>query len=250
MAATEWSIVGPAFLAGLLVLASHVPLGRQVLARGIIFVDLAVAQAAATGLLAGRHWLDLHGFWPAQLSALGAAFSCVLFLHWLERFGGRVQEALIGGTFVVLASASVLLVASDPHGGEHLSSALSGQILWVDATQLWLLAAAAGISLACGRFFRHPLAAFYVPFSIAITASVQAIGVYLVFASLIFPALAAMRLTGNRARTVALGSGISGYMAGLAASVTLDLPSGPAIVVALAVTAITAHRMARFAEWR
>lgn len=248
MAAAEWGIVGPAFLAGLLVLASHVTLGRQVLARGIIFVDLAVAQAAATGLLAGRHWLDLHGFWPAQLSALAAAFVCVFFLHWLERFGSRVQEALIGGTFVVLASASVLLLASDPHGGEHLSSALSGQILWVDSTQLWLLAGAAAVTLAFGRLFRHPLVAFYLPFSIAITASVQAIGVYLVFASLIFPALGTLRLTGTTATAAALASGVIGYLAGLAASVSLDLPSGPAVVVALAVAAVIVNRVVRFAQ--
>lgn len=248
MATLDWSIIGPALGAGLLVLLSHVPLGRQVLTRGIIFIDLAVAQAAATGLLAGRHWLHLHGFWTTQACALAAALVCVLFLHWLERFGNRIQEAMIGGTFVALASLSMLLLAASPRSGEHLSTSLSGQILWVEATHLWTLAGAALLTLACMRLFRHPLAAFYLPFCLAVTASVQAVGIYLVFASLIFPALAVVRLRANRALTLALITGTLGYLAGLSASLVFDWPSGPAVVVALAVIAVVANRLIAFAD--
>lgn len=240
--------MGPALAAGLLVLFSHVPLGRQVLARGIIFIDLAVAQAAATGLLAGRHWLHLHGFWTTQACALAAALACVLFLHWLERFGNRIQEAMIGGTFVALASLAMLLLAASPRGGEHLSTSLSGQILWVDATHLWTLAGAALLTLVCMRVFRHSLAAFYLPFCLAITASVQAVGIYLVFASLIFPALAVVRLRGIHALAAALVTGTLGYLAGLSASLVFDWPSGPAVVVALALTAVLANRAIGFAD--
>jgi zinc/manganese transport system permease protein len=190
----------------------------------------------------------VDGFWAVQLCALFFAGLCALFLHWLERFGERIQEALIGATFVVLASASVLLLAADPHGGEHLSNALSGQILWVNKTQLMLLAAAAVIALLGRRYLRHPLLAFYIPFAIAITASVQAIGVYLVFASLIFPALAVIRLAGRHATLVGFGCGATGYVAGLSASLLLDLPSGPTLVVVLAITALLVNRWIAFAR--
>lgn len=250
MTAPDWTIMAPALIAGVLVLASHVPLGRQVLARGIIFIDLAVAQAAATGLLAGRHWADLHGFWSTQWCALTAALACVLFLHWLERFGNRIQEAMIGATFVALASVSVLLLASSPQGGEHLSTSLSGQILWVENRHLWTLAGAALMTLIAVKWFRHALLAFYLPFCLAVTASVQAVGVYLVFASLIFPALAVVRLTGTAALGAALVVGALGYLAGLSASLVFDWPSGPAVVVTLALVAVLANRAIGFARPR
>ena len=230
-------ILLPALVAGMLVLASHIPLGRQVLERGIIFIDLAVAQAAATGLIAVNRFAHVESDWMLQAVAIGTALGFAVLLHQLERLGHRVQEALIGATFVVLASASVLLLAHDPHGGEHLNSSLAGQILWVDNAQLAGLAASAIAALAAMALFRHPLLAFYLPFAIAITASVQAVGVYLVFASLIFPALAGYR--SQRPVLLALAAGLSGYLIGLAASLYLDWPSGPAIVTSLALCATT-----------
>lgn len=130
------------------------------------------------------------------------------------------------------------MLANDPHGGEHLSASLAGQILWADTPQLLGLAASAIAALAAMALFRHPLMAFYLPFAIAITASVQAVGVYLVFASLIFPALAAYH--SQRPILIAAAVGIIGYMAGLAASLWLDWPSGPAVVTTLAAAAILA----------
>lgn len=231
-------ILLPAFIAGMLVLASHIPLGRQVLARGIIFIDLAVAQAAATGLLAVRHFAHVETDWLLQAVAIATALGFALLLHQLEKLGQRVQEALIGATFVALACASVLMLANDPHGGEHLNASLAGQILWVDTPQLLGLAASAIAALVAMRAFRHPLLAFYLPFAIAITASVQAVGVYLVFASLIFPALSAWQ--SRSPLLIAAVVGITGYMAGLAASLWLDWPSGPAVVTTLAAAALLA----------
>ena len=231
-------IIMPAFIAGMLVLLSHIPLGRQVLSRGIIFIDLAVAQAAATGLILAHRFSHIEQTALLQAIAVSTALAFAVLLHQLERLGQRIQEALIGGTFVVLACVGILVMANDPHGNEHLNNSLAGQILWVDTTQLIALAVSAAIALAAMRFFRHPLLAFYLPFAIAITASVQAIGVYLVFASLIFPALAAF--AASRPRALAAAVGIAGYFGGLAASVYGDLPSGPAIVVSLALAATVA----------
>lgn len=234
-------IVWPALAAGLLVLLSHVPLGREVLKRGIIFIDLAVAQAAATGALAASQWWHLSSGFGMELAAGVTALLVATFLHELEKRCPQVQEPLIGCTFVVLASLGMVLVATDPHGGEHYTSLLQGEILWSDAHTLWGLGAAALVALACRALFhRHPLFGFYLPFAIAITASVQAVGVYLVFASLILPSIALMRVPGWRGLLLGWLTGAAGYTAGILASLCWDFPTGPAIVIGLAMTAALA----------
>ena len=239
------SILWPALLAGILVLASHVPLGTQVLQRGIIFIDLAVAQAAATGALLANFLLDHPQGWQTEIAAGAAALAMALALHQMERWLPEIQEAVIGGSFVMLACVAILATSHDSHGAEHIGNLLLGQILWVDTTMLIGLAVASALALLAMALFRHPLARFYLPFALAITAAVQAVGVYLVFASLIFPALATLHLQGRRALALALVTGVSGYAVGLAASLWLDLPSGPAVVVALGLLTLAgiSHRL-------
>lgn len=236
------AILGPALIAGALVLLTHVALGRQVLARGIIFIDLAVAQAAATGALLATSLLDHAEPWLQQSCALAAALLMTLFLHELEKRAAAIQEALIGGSFVVLASSAVLVTSQDAHGSEHIQSLLAGQILWVDNAQLWALAASSVVALSGMLLGRHPLWRFYLPFAIAITAAVQAVGVYLVFASLIFPALAVRLLSARKGLLYGYLLGIGAYAAGLLASLRWDLPTGPAIVVSLALVMLVASR--------
>ena len=134
--ALDISILGPAFIAGLLVLATHVPMGQQVLARGIVFIDLAIAQIAGLGVIAadGMGW-EPQGF-AVQIAAVGAALLGSLLLTFTEKRWPEVQEALIGVLFVLAACAGILLLASNPHGGEHLKDLLVGQILWVSYQQL------------------------------------------------------------------------------------------------------------------
>lgn len=238
-AGLEWSILGPALLAGALVLGTHVPLGREVLSRGIIFIDLAIAQIAALGVMvaAAAGWQSA----PAvQLSAATAAVLGALLMSWSERRWPRNQEALIGVAFILAASLGLLVLAHDPHGGEHLQDLLAGQILWVSYPQL----AAAGLAyvllaalwLAVGR--RLGRVGFYLAFALAVTVSVQLVGIYLVFASLILPAIATLRLTGHRQLICAYLLGLGGYTLGLLGSAVADLPSGPLIVCALAVLAV------------
>ena len=105
------------FVVGLLVLSTHVPLGRRVLARGIIFLDLAVAQLAVLGVVAAHAFELAADGWPTQLAAATAALAGAAFLAECERRWPQIQEALIGATFVVAASVAVLLLAGDPHGG-------------------------------------------------------------------------------------------------------------------------------------
>ena len=132
----DLDILLPAFLAGLLVLATHVPLGQQVLARGIVFIDLAIAQVAGLGVIAA----DAVGWepqgWRGQAAACLAALLGALLLTWTEKRWAQVQEALIGVLFVAAASAELLLLAHNPHGGEHLKDLLVGQILWVSPADL------------------------------------------------------------------------------------------------------------------
>ena len=228
------------FAVGVLVLATHVPLGRRVLARGIIFLDLAVAQFAVLGVVAA-HALDLAADgWPTQLAAAGAALAGAALLAACERRWPAIQEALIGSSFVVAASLAVLLLAHDPHGGEHLAGLMSGQVLWAtpaQAAQLAALTLLLGAILAW-RGERLGGLGFYLVFALAITASVQLVGVYLVFASLILPALAVRGLPPRLALPAGWALGALAYAAGLIVSAAGDWPAGPAIVVALAVCAL------------
>lgn len=247
--ALDPSILGWPLLAGLLVLATHVPLGRRVLARGIIFLDLAIAQIAVLGVIAA-HALELapQG-WPTQIAAAAAALTGAALLAICERRWPDIQEALIGSAFVVAASLGVLLLAGDPHGGEHLSELLTGQILWTTPAQVIQIALLYAALLGLWAWRRSTLGGlgFYLVFALAITASVQLVGVYLVFASLILPALAVRQLAPRTGLLAGWLIGMLAYTTGLAASALFDWPAGPAIVVALALTALIAGNALRVA---
>jgi len=237
--ATSFVIIGPAFLAGLLVLATHVPLGREVLKRGIIFLDIAIAQIAALGVVLATA-LDLHESpYAVQLIAVTSALTGALVLHHTERRFPAIQEALIGSVFVLAATGALLLLANNPHGAEHLTDLLSGQILWVSRAQLLALAAVTAAILTIWKLLSTAMRQrfFYPLFAVAITASVQLVGIYLVFSSLIIPALA-MRTTQASPVFKAYVLGAIAFGLGVLASQMLDLPTGPVIVWALAATAV------------
>lgn len=245
VSALDPALLAPPLAAGLLVLATHIPLGRRVLQRGIVFLDLAIAQFAGLGVVAA-HVAGWDAGWRMQGVAFAAALAGASLLAWSDRRWPARQEALIGSSFVVVACLAALLLASDPHGGEALQNLLVGQLLWVNATQL---ATAAALYTAIGLLWRPLLrraAGFYVLFALAITMSVQMVGVYLVFASLILPALATL---GRERRwwPAAFAIGAAGYGSGLAASALTDLPTGPLIVVALAASALLAGQAIRVA---
>jgi zinc/manganese transport system permease protein len=233
--AIDLGILWPAFVAGLLVTATHVPLGMQVLARGIVFIDLAIAQVAGVGVIFAD-WLGLEPQgWAVQGAALSAAVAGALFLTWTEKRWPQVQEAVIGTTFVLGASGALLLLAANPHGAEHLKDLLVGQILWVSWPRLVPVALAYGVILALwfSAAERIGRAGFYLVFAVAVTASVQLVGLYLVFTTLIVPALATHRFE-RRRLAVSYALGAAGYLLGLLASAAFDLPSGAVIVWVLA----------------
>ncbi|MDD3649924.1 metal ABC transporter permease [Immundisolibacter sp.] len=232
--AVDLGLLLPAFAAGLLVLASHVLLGGEVLRRGIIFIDLAIAQFAGLGIVVASALGFEVGGWRMQLAAVLAALAGALLLRALERRAPEHLEALIGVGFVTAACTAIVLMSHDPHAGEHLQELLVGQILWSTWGGLWPLALVTGLVLAAWfglRLKESPLG-FYLLFAVTVTASVQVVGVYLVFASLIVPALAA---GGRPGWAYAIGG--AGYALGLLASALLDLPAGAAIVLALVAVA-------------
>ena len=142
--------------------------------------------------------------------------------------------------FVLAATASILLLADNPHGGEHLKDLLVGQILWVDYRQLVPIALVYGLLLACwfGLGKRMPVIGFYLVFAVAITASVQLVGVYLVFSSLIIPALATRKLSPRHQLPSAWCIGLLAYLCGIGLSMVFYYPTGALIVWAMAVIAI------------
>ena len=230
LAAVDPGILLPPLAAGLLVLASHVPLGGEVLRRGIIFIDLAIAQFAGLGIVVASALGFAVGGWRMQLAAVLAALAGALLLRALERRAPQRLEALIGVGFVTAACAAIVLMSHDPHAGEHLQELLVGQILWTTWSGLWPLALVTASVLVAWFSLRlkdSPLG-FYGLFAVTVTASVQMVGVYLVFASLIVPALAA---AGRPGRAYVIGA--AGYALGLLASGLFDLPAGAAIVLAL-----------------
>jgi zinc/manganese transport system permease protein len=239
--ALDWGILGPALIAGLLVLATHVPLGMQVLDRGIVFIDLAIAQIAGLGVIAADTFGLPEGGVAVQAAAVTAALLGAWLLTWTEKRAAQQQEALIGVMFILAACAGILMLSGNPHGGEHLKDLLVGQILWVDKTQLlWLggLSVVLLAALALGWVERLGRFGFYGVFALAVTASVQLVGVYLVFSSLIIPALATRAHRGKRRIGIAYGLGAAGYAVGLALSALFDLPSGAVIVWTLAACAL------------
>jgi zinc/manganese transport system permease protein len=241
MTSLELSIIVPALCASLLVLSTHVPLGTEVLRRGIIFIDLAIAQVAGLGVIAA----DTMG-WEAQgpmvqIAAVSAALVAAYILHLTDRRWPEIQEALIGVAFVLAATAGILILAGNPHGGEHLKELLVGQVLWVNYQQMLPVAIISVIVLAVWFLLRERLQGFgfYALFAFAVTASVQLVGIYLVFACLIVPALATRHIDRRGVRIICgYGVGIVGCLAGLLLSVVSDLPAGAVMVWCLAVSAL------------
>jgi zinc/manganese transport system permease protein len=150
-----------------------------------------------------------------------------------------VQEAVIGVTFILAANAAILLLAVNPHGAEHLKDLLIGQILWVRSAQLPTIGLLSAAILAAwfGLRGRMGRSGFYLVFACAVTLSVQLVGLYLVFATLIVPALATRRLSRGRL-AACYGLGAAGYAAGLLLSALTDLPTGPLIVCVMALLGV------------
>ncbi len=236
------TLLAPAFCAGVIISLVHVPLGQEVLKRGIIFLDLAVAQFAALGMIAFKVFVRVDeysyiGIYGGLFTGLVTALLCAFSFQYLEKYSGRYQEALIGCAFVLSASLSLLIVGSSPDGGENIKNILEGQILWTDWSDLKLIVPVFLVAFLAWNFLKEKRSILFYPlFAVVIPFSVNLIGVYLVFASLIFPALAVVK-SRNYNLIKGLAISVVAYIFGLGASYIFDWPSGPALVVAFAIIA-------------
>jgi zinc/manganese transport system permease protein len=257
------------FLMCLVLTGIHAYLGIHVIAREVVFVDIALAQIAGLGATAGLLLgLEVDSR-PAYLLALGFTLLGALVLA-LTRSPARTvsQEAVIGVVYAVSAGAAVLLSDRAPHGTEHLRGMLVGSILSVrvdDVVAVALLYAAVGVlHWLCRRPFLlisiDPAAAyregwrvrwwdflFYASFALVVTSSVRIAGVLLVFSYLIVPALAGMLPGGSLARRLltgwAFGAAVS--VMAMVASAVLDLPTGATVVCAFGLALVVWWPLAR-----
>ncbi|MCH7612586.1 MAG: metal ABC transporter permease [Candidatus Marinimicrobia bacterium] len=259
------------FLAILIIAVIHAYLGLHVVKRGVIFVDLAMAQMAALGTTFG-FILGLH---PNQLpiffvglgfTMLGAAIFAIL------KFEKRQvpQEAIIGITYVVSAAMMLLLLSKLAEGAEHIDNLLVGSILFVtpiEVLKIFLPYLVIGFILTLFHQKFSSLSQaytesrhldrkenllnflFYVIFGLVVTLSVKIAGIFLVFSFLIIPAVIAKMFTRNFKSEIILATSFSifGSVTGLWASVILDIPTGASIVVSLGLMLVFAsgYKVAR-----
>ena len=257
-----WEVLAPAFAACLVLTGIHCYLGIHVVMRGVIFVDLALAQIAALGTAAATllHF-DIHSPEAYACSLLFTFFGAAVFA--IGRFKDRrvPQEAIIGIVFAVSSAVAILIISQSPVESDEIESMLVGHLLytdWFDVLKTLLIySGVAALHYALrGRFFAISKSVdaahaaglkvrlwdliFYMSFGLVVTSSVQLAGVLLVFSFLIVPAVCAMMFFNSIARRLMAGwgFGLLGSTGGLAASAKWDLPTGAAVVATFGVLLI------------
>ena len=268
---TAFQILLPAFVASLILTGIHAYLGVHVVERGVIFVDLSLAQIAALGLtVAYLVGYDVHTSVPAYLFSLGFTFvGAAIFAFTRAHRKTRIpQEAIIGIVYAVSAAVAILVMSKATQETEHLKEMLVGNILsvsWYEVGETAVLYALIGafhfvfrkrfllISMNEAEAQRQGLNVrlwdllFYMSFGFVVTSSVAIAGVLLVFCFLIVPSVAAMLFTERLGLRLAIGWGMGAVVsaAGVALSFLLDLPTGATIVATFgaALLLVAAYRV-------
>lgn len=253
--ASMWQVMGPPFVACMILVAIHSYLGLHVIAREVIFVDLSLAQMAALGVTAGLLLGIDPGSTGSQMMAFGfVTLGAAMFAATRTTGKGRVpQEAIIGIVYVVASAAALLMADKAPRGADAIKDVLVGTILWVTWPTILKLAIAYAILAALLfvlrrrfetiSFTEHEAKAkgwslrwwdfwFYLIFGAVITFSVPLGGVLLVFSFLVVPAVTAFLFTRHPGKLtlIAWGTGTLASALGLWLSYHFDLPTGPTIV--------------------
>lgn len=231
--------LAPPSLALIAACVALVPLGAQVLARGVVFIDLAVAQIAACGALAAAIFIDHPARWIVGSASALAALLGSAIVWGLARAWPTQREALIGLVYVCGASLAVVGASLEPHGQERLTELLAADVLWVPWSSVIQLTFVAAIVASVARGARPWLArdpVFYGVFAIALSVAVSSLGLYLVFAMLIGPALWTRRAMALHA---ALGWAFLACALGVGLSWAFDWPSGACVALALGALGLT-----------
>jgi zinc/manganese transport system permease protein len=253
---TAFDILLPAFVASLILTGIHAYLGVHVVERGVIFVDLSLAQIAGLGMTVGFLFgFDVHHSLGAYLFSLGFTFvGAAIFALTRSHTRTRIpQEAVIGIVYAVSAALAILLMSKATQETEHLKEMLVGNILavsWPEIAKTAALYAAVGafhyafrdrfllISMHEDEAVRRGLnirfwdLLFYMSFGFVVTSSVAIAGVLLVFCFLIVPSVAAMLFTERLGARLAIGWTMGAVVSavGVWLSFVLDLPTGATIV--------------------
>ena len=265
------------FAACLILTGIHCYLGLHVVTRGVIFVDLALAQVAALGAAVALLFGFELGSSQAYYISLGFTFiGAAVFALGRFRDEKVPQEAIIGTVYAVCSATAILVLDRAPHGHEAIRSMLVGSILyvtWPGILKTFLIYVFIGLihfflrkkfllisvdihqALERGISVRWWDFIFYVTFGFVVTSSVQIAGVLLVFSYLVVPAVCAMLFARGIFRRLLFGWAL-GFIAsvlGMLASVRWDLPTGASIVssfgLALIVCALVAWgRSLRYAK--
>lgn len=223
---------------GLLALVCNIILGRQVLRRGVVFIDLAMAQIAALAMIV----VELYaGFEVSLLVKVMASYLLTLPVAWLlsvlESRATPHLEAMIGLLYVIAACFALNIVSAQAHGKELIDSLLGGRLLWTDSSDVGLVVvvtfALLWVQWQRRQWLEGPK--FYLMFALAVPPLVVNLGVYLEFAALILPALFALRFKPQHYWWSAMSVGVMGGAAGFLVSLWWDYPVGPSIVLAMVV---------------
>jgi zinc/manganese transport system permease protein len=267
----------PALVASLILVGIHGYLGIHIIARGVIFVDLALAQVAALGWAAAGlgladalgSLLGLQSSEAGYLIGLGTTLVAAAVFSITRMEQDRIpQEAIIGIVYVVASAGTILLAAQAPRGSEHVEQLLTGSLLWVTwpsiAKTALVYGAIGGVHwLLRKRFLTISLEPrrareekwkiawwdflFYALFGVVVTSSVAIAGVLVVFSFLVIPAVIAFLFasTPGRMLVIAWSTGTLATILGLFVSYQVDLPTGPVVVCAFAVALIVAFALRR-----
>ena len=267
----------PALVASLILVGIHGYLGIHIIARGVIFVDLALAQVAAFGWAAaglglGHTLSELTGLPETEASyvvGLGATLvAAALFSLSRLEHEWIPQEAIIGIVYVVASAGTILLAAQAPRGSEHVEHLLTGSLLWVTWPQIIKTGLMyGGLGLVHWMFRKRFMTIslqpeqakqlrwsvawwdflFYALFGVVVTSSVAIAGVLVVFSFLVIPAVIAFLFTSSPGRLLALAwvSGTLATVLGLYVSYVTDWPTGPVVVCAFAVALVAAFAIRR-----
>jgi zinc/manganese transport system permease protein len=239
------------FVMCLLLAGMHCYLGLHVLARGVVFVDLSLAQVAVFGATLALLIDPDHSSQTGILISLSCTFLAAALFTLAKKVEKKVsQEALIGVTYAFASAAIVIVVDQLAHGTEHLKEALVGQILWVswnDVMKTFLIYSFVGIIhwiyrkqflVSSFQNKNHPLFwdfLFYALFGIVITTSTPVAGVLLVFSYLIVPAVLSSLYFKTLTSKLYFGWLVSSFLSlfGMWVSYKWDLPVGAVLVVLL-----------------
>jgi len=248
-----------AVLAALVLAGIHAYLGFHIVRRGVLFVDLALAQMAALGVALGVVLGREHDEVGSYLLALGMTFVGAALFAWLRGRARSVPlEAFIGIVFATAQALVFLVLEKTPSGPEHLKETLVGSLFTVDPGHIARVAVLYAVVGAVHWFLRRPFfeitqdpegaaargrklfvwdLLFYATFGFVVTSSVQIAGVLLVFGFLVIPAVAGLMASPRTGVALAVGwvFGFTASAAGLVASVQWDLPAAPSILVTLSV---------------